>query len=72
MFYPRIHIVEECMREGMQIESVDITTEDKVALLDALSATGLQSIVVGSFVSPRYTPQMATIDDLLARFFTLR
>ena len=66
--YPRVHIVEECMREGMQIESVDITTEDKVRLLDALSRTGLETIVVGSFVSPRYTPQMAAIDDLVGRF----
>ena len=68
MSYPQIHIVEECMREGMQIESVEITIEDKVALLDALSATGLRSIVVGSFVSPKYTPQMAAIDDLVGRF----
>jgi hydroxymethylglutaryl-CoA lyase len=56
------------MREGMQIESVEITLEDKLRLLDALSATGLEHIVVGSFVSPRYTPQMADIDDLLSRF----
>jgi len=68
MSYPRIHIVEECMREGMQIESVEITTDDKVRLLDALSATGLESIVVGSFVSPKYTPQMAAIDELVERF----
>ena len=38
----------------------------RCALLDALSATGLQTIVVGSFVSPKYTPQMAAIDELLA------
>lgn len=68
MSYPTVHIVEECMREGMQIESVDITVDDKVRLLDALSATGLRSIVVGSFVSPKYTPQMAEIDELMRRF----
>src|ERR1700733_6808436 len=56
------------MREGMQIESVEITLEDKVRLLDALSRTGLAEIVVGSFVSPRYTPQMASIDELMERF----
>jgi hydroxymethylglutaryl-CoA lyase len=65
--YPRIHIVEECMREGMQIESVEISVEDKVALLDALSRTGLRTIVVGAFVSPRYTPQMAQIDEIVGR-----
>lgn len=68
MSYPAVHIVEECMREGMQIESVEITLDDKVRLLDALSETGLKSIVVGSFVSPKYTPQMAEIDELLRRF----
>ncbi len=68
MSYPRVHINEECMREGMQIESVDISIEDKVRLLDALSETGLTSIVVGSFVSPKYTPQMAEIDELMTRF----
>jgi hydroxymethylglutaryl-CoA lyase len=66
--YPQVHIVEECMREGMQIESVDITVADKVRLLDALSQTGLGAIVVGSFVSPKYTPQMAAIDELMERF----
>jgi hydroxymethylglutaryl-CoA lyase len=56
------------MREGMQIESADIAAADKVRLLDALSRTGLPVIVVGSFVSPRYTPQMAAIDEVLAGF----
>lgn len=56
------------MREGMQIESADIPVEDKVRLLEALSRTGLKHIVVGSFVSPRWTPQMAQIDELLDRF----
>ncbi|CAB4948178.1 MAG: citramalate synthase [Actinobacteria bacterium] len=65
---PKVVIVEEGMREGMQIESVEITTERKVALLDALSATGLQNIVVGSFVSPRWVPQMAHIEEVIARF----
>lgn len=68
MTYPTVELNEEGMREGMQIESIEITTDDKLRLLDALSATGLRSIVVGSFVSPRYTPQMAEIDDLVRRF----
>lgn len=67
MSYPKVHIVEELMREGMQIESVDISVSDKVRLLDALSDTGLESIVVGSFVSPKYTPQMAVIDEVMSR-----
>jgi hydroxymethylglutaryl-CoA lyase len=66
--HPTVHITEEVMREGMQIESVGISIEDKVRLLDALSETGLRRIVVGSFVRPEYTPQMAHIDEILERF----
>jgi isopropylmalate/homocitrate/citramalate synthase len=36
------------MREGMQIEDANIPIDAKVALLDALSETGLKRIVVGS------------------------
>jgi hydroxymethylglutaryl-CoA lyase len=68
MGYPKVVLYEEAMREGMQIESADISAEDKVRLLDALSQTGLKHINVGSFVSPRYTPQMAHIDDVLKTF----
>jgi hydroxymethylglutaryl-CoA lyase len=66
--WPKIEYKEECMREGMQIEDVHIPVEKKLRLLEAISETGLKSIVVGSFVSPKYTPQMACIDELLSRF----
>gem|GEM_PF-23104 len=66
--YPTIVYTEEVMREGMQIESVDIPTEAKIRLLDKLSETGLQNIVVGSFVSPKYTPQMARVEEVVAGF----
>jgi hydroxymethylglutaryl-CoA lyase len=65
--YPRVIITEEAPREGMQIESVDITLDQKLALIDALAQTGLTRIVVGSFVSPKWTPQMKDIDQLLQR-----
>jgi len=68
MAYPRVEFTEQLMREGMQIESVEISVEDKVRLLDALSETGLRRIAVGSFVSPKYTPQMANVDEVVARF----
>lgn len=66
--YPRVSIIEEGMREGMQIESADIPVADKIRLLDALSRTGLKTIVVGSFVSPKWTPQMAHVDEVVAGF----
>ncbi len=66
--YPRVKYKEEGMREGMQIEDAQISVDDKVELLDMLSETGLQQIVVGSFVSPKWTPQMERIDEIVTRF----
>ncbi|MHB1088079.1 MAG: beta/alpha barrel domain-containing protein [Acidimicrobiales bacterium] len=66
--YPAVEIIEEGMREGMQIEDASISVDQKLMLLDALSMTGLKTIVVGSFVSPSWTPQMAHIDELVSRF----
>jgi hydroxymethylglutaryl-CoA lyase len=68
MGWPKIKYTEEGMREGLQIESATIPVNDKVRLLDALSETGLPEIVVGSFVSPKWTPQMERIDELVQRF----
>jgi hydroxymethylglutaryl-CoA lyase len=66
--YPKILYTEEGMREGMQIEDTNIPVNQKVELLDAISETGLTEIVVGSFVSPKYTPQMARIDEIVTKF----
>lgn len=66
--YPRIVLTEEGMRDGLQIERADIAVRDKIRLLDALSETGLEEIAVGSFVSPKWVPQMACIDELVAGF----
>src|SRR5450631_2011765 len=65
---PKVEIIEEGMREGLQIEDASISVAQKLKLLDALSRTGLSTIVVGSFVSPKWTPQMADIDELVDRF----
>ena len=65
--WPTVRYKEEGMREGMQIEDANISVDDKVELLDMLSETGLQSIVVGSFVSPKWTPQMERIDEIVQK-----
>ncbi|MDE3064856.1 MAG: citramalate synthase, partial [Acidobacteriota bacterium] len=65
--WPSVEIIEEGPREGFQIESAEIALADKVALIEALAATGLRTIVVGSFVSPKWTPQMREVDELVAR-----
>ncbi len=66
--WPKVIYKEEGMREGMQIEDSSISVDDKIELLDALSETGLKQIVVGSFVSPKWTPQMERIDEIVSRF----
>jgi hydroxymethylglutaryl-CoA lyase len=64
----RVEVRDDTMREGLQIESRDIPVEEKLRLLDALGETGLKVISIGSFVSPRWTPQMACIDEIAERF----
>ena len=51
-------------RDGIQSEKVMIATEDKVRLIDALSATGVAEIEAVSFVSPKAIPQMADARDV--------
>ncbi|MGZ5166688.1 MAG: hypothetical protein ACXWCY_04525 [Burkholderiales bacterium] len=63
--YPKIVFTDETLREGMQIEDANIPIEQKAELLNRLSETGLKNIVVGSFVSPKYTPQMKNIAQTL-------
>jgi hydroxymethylglutaryl-CoA lyase len=63
-----VHINEEGPREGFQIESAAIPTDRKIALIDALSETGVRHIQVTSFVNPRRVPGMADADEVAARF----
>lgn len=65
---PDIYLVEEVMREGMQIEDANLPIPAKIELLKALSKTGLPNIAVGSFVSAKYTPQMARIEEVVGGF----
>lgn len=54
-----VRIREVGPRDGIQSEKAEISTEDKIALIDTLSATGLRYIEAVSFVSPKAVPQMA-------------
>jgi hydroxymethylglutaryl-CoA lyase len=60
----RIHEVGP--RDGLQNEPGLISVARKVALIDLLSGSGLRDIEVGSFVSPKWVPQMANSDQVLA------
>jgi len=63
--FVRIHEVGP--RDGLQNEERLISVARKVALIDLLSRSGLRDIELGSFVSPKWVPQMADTDQVLAR-----
>ncbi len=60
-----VHVTEEGPREGFQIEKAAIPTARKIALIDALSRTGLERIQVVSFVNPKNVPGMADAEDVV-------
>ena len=61
-----VEIVEVGPRDGLQNEASAISVESRVALVDALSAVGFRRIEVGSFVSPKWVPQMAGSGEVFA------
>jgi hydroxymethylglutaryl-CoA lyase len=63
-----VSITDDTMREGLQIESAKIPVDAKLRLLDALGDTGAKVISIGSFAHPKWTPQMACIDEIAERF----
>ena len=62
-----VHLVEVGPRDGLQNEKQPIGVADKVRLVDDLSAAGLGYIEVGSFVSPKWVPQMAGSAEVFAQ-----
>jgi hydroxymethylglutaryl-CoA lyase len=61
-----VKIKEVGPREGFQFEKGDISLERKISLVDALSGTGVQTIEFTSFVSPKWVPQMADAEQMVA------
>lgn len=62
-----VRLVEVGPRDGLQNEKQPISVADKVRLVDDLSAAGLGYIEVGSFVSPKWVPQMAGSAEVFAQ-----
>ena len=68
MKYPkRVKMVEVGPRDGLQNEPGSVPAEVKVALIDRLSDAGFQVVEAGSFVSPKWVPQMADTAEVMAR-----
>ena len=62
----KVKLVEVGPRDGLQNEPETVSTAVKIELIDRLAGSGLQSIEVGSFVSPKWVPQMADTADVMS------
>ena len=68
MSYPStVKIVEVGPRDGLQNEKVAVDVATKVALIRQLVNAGLSYIEAGSFVSPKWVPQMAGSDQVFLK-----
>jgi hydroxymethylglutaryl-CoA lyase len=61
----RIYMQEVGTRDGLQAEEVFVPTEDKIALVNALSDAGLAKIEVTAFVSPKAIPALRDAEIVL-------
>ena len=67
MNYPSsVKIVEVGPRDGLQNEKVAVDVATKVELISRLTDAGLTTIEAGSFVSPKWVPQMSGSDEVFA------
>ena len=65
--YPReVYVVEVGPRDGLQNEACIVPVSTRVKLIRSLIAAGLKTIEAGSFVSPKWVPQMESTADVLA------
>ncbi|GAB5378774.1 MAG: bifunctional 3-hydroxy-3-isohexenylglutaryl-CoA lyase/hydroxymethylglutaryl-CoA lyase [Aliiglaciecola sp.] len=63
--YPeKVKIVEVGPRDGLQNEKQPVSLQSKLTLIDELASAGLNVIEAGSFVSPKWVPQMADSGEI--------
>ncbi len=61
----RIYMQEVGTRDGLQVEEIFVPTEDKIALVNALSQAGMAKIEVTAFVSPKAIPALRDAEIVL-------
>ncbi|MDI9638212.1 hydroxymethylglutaryl-CoA lyase [Geitlerinema splendidum] len=65
MIYPsRVKIVEVAPRDGLQAEKATIPVASRIQFINLLSDAGFNTIEVGSFVSPKWVPNMEESDKV--------
>jgi hydroxymethylglutaryl-CoA lyase len=62
-----VKIVEVGPRDGLQNEKTLISVDDKISLIEKLADAGIRYIESGSFVSPKWVPQMGTSSEVLSK-----
>ena len=62
----RVRVVEVGPRDGLQNEPQALGIAERIQLCEALVASGVRHLEVGSFVSPKWVPQMAGTAEVLA------
>lgn len=60
-----ISIMDVGPRDGLQNEKMPLTASIKAQLVDKLAEAGIKRIEAGSFVSPKWVPQMANSDQVM-------
>src|SRR6185437_2917500 len=61
-----VRMVEVGPRDGLQNEARTVPASIKIALIERLAEAGLRTIEAGSFVSPKWVPQMADTAVVMA------
>ncbi|WP_237174005.1 hydroxymethylglutaryl-CoA lyase [Paracandidimonas lactea] len=61
----RVYVNDVSMRDGLQIEPVFVPTDEKIALINALSRTGLAKIEATSFTSPKAIPALRDAEAVM-------
>ncbi|KAL7950570.1 P-loop containing nucleoside triphosphate hydrolase protein [Trichoderma barbatum] len=68
----RVKIVEVGPRDGLQNEKKAISLATKIELIERLAKTGLTTIEAGSFVAPKWVPQMANSSEIMEHILQQR
>ena len=62
---PKVAICEVGTRDGLQIEEAFVPTEQKIAIVNRLAASGIPRIQVTSFVHPKAIPQLRDAEEVM-------
>jgi hydroxymethylglutaryl-CoA lyase len=60
----KIVLEDESLRDGLQIEKTQLSVDEIIGYIKGMEAAGVRRIQVGSFVHPKWVPQMANTDQV--------